>query len=205
MAQSKYGRNRTEITINNSSNFITGSAGNAVSAAENVGTTAWTTSTGMLASTTGNIYGIYDMSGGAWERTAAYVDNRNIGSSNIGDETTQPYNASLLAETNSAYRDVYSVGASSTDTNTANYTASDPRVATGKFGDAVFETSSSYSGSTSWNADYSYFPDTSIPAFSRGGTYSNTTDAGAFCFGGYTGGASSADGFRPVCFGVATL
>ena len=35
------------------------------------------TSLGMLASTTGNITGIYDMSGGAWERVAGYLDNGN--------------------------------------------------------------------------------------------------------------------------------
>ncbi|MEG1142957.1 MAG: hypothetical protein RSE41_11055, partial [Clostridia bacterium] len=41
-----------------------------VSAGIDVGTTAYNTAGGYLASTTGNISGIYDMSGGAWEYVA---------------------------------------------------------------------------------------------------------------------------------------
>ena len=37
----------------------------------------YNTLNGQLASTTGNITGIYDMNGGAWERVAAYLDNEN--------------------------------------------------------------------------------------------------------------------------------
>lgn len=37
----------------------------------------YSTGNGILASTTGNITGIYDMNGGAWERVAAYLDNSN--------------------------------------------------------------------------------------------------------------------------------
>ena len=37
----------------------------------------YNTSNGVLSSTTGNVTGIYDMSGGNWERVAAYIDNGN--------------------------------------------------------------------------------------------------------------------------------
>ena len=37
----------------------------------------YNTSNGVLASTTGNVTGIYDMSGGSWERVAGYLDNGN--------------------------------------------------------------------------------------------------------------------------------
>ena len=37
----------------------------------------YNTSNGMLASTTGNVYGVYDMCGGTWERVATYLDNGN--------------------------------------------------------------------------------------------------------------------------------
>ena len=40
----------------------------------------YNTENGILASTTGNITGIYDMSGGTWERVAGYLDN---GSANL--------------------------------------------------------------------------------------------------------------------------
>jgi len=37
----------------------------------------YNTANGVLASTTGNVTGIYDMSGGNWERVAGYLDNGN--------------------------------------------------------------------------------------------------------------------------------
>ncbi len=64
LAHSQYGRNGNEIARNVSSSFITG-----------VGTsTSYTydTKLGMLASTTGNIYGVYDMYGSASERVAVW-------------------------------------------------------------------------------------------------------------------------------------
>ena len=77
LSRSSYGKNG-EIWINNSSSYITGSAGNSASAGSNVGTTNDYTSTqGVNASTTGTVYGIYDMSGGAYEYVAAYVNNGN--------------------------------------------------------------------------------------------------------------------------------
>ncbi len=41
-------------------------------------THAYNTELGVLASTTGNEYGIYDMAGGGYERVAAYLDNKNV-------------------------------------------------------------------------------------------------------------------------------
>ena len=40
-------------------------------------TYGYNTELGILSSTTGNVYGVYDMAGGAWERVAAYLDNKN--------------------------------------------------------------------------------------------------------------------------------
>ena len=38
---------------------------------------AWNHATGQKSSSTLNMYGVYDLSGGTWERTAAYVNNGN--------------------------------------------------------------------------------------------------------------------------------
>ena len=46
------------------------------------------TSLGMLASTTNNVYGVYDMAGGAWERVAGYLNNGNYYLGNNGYSTT---------------------------------------------------------------------------------------------------------------------
>ena len=44
----------------------------------------YNTANGVLASTTGNVTGIYDMNGGAWERVAGYLDNGNKSLDNYG-------------------------------------------------------------------------------------------------------------------------
>ena len=76
LSKSKYGKETEEVWINNSSSFITGSAGSSEGAATDVGTTNdYTGTQGVKASTTGTVYGVYDMSGGAYERTAAYIAN----------------------------------------------------------------------------------------------------------------------------------
>ena len=48
----------------------------------------YSTANGMLASTTGNITGIYDMNGGSWERVAAYLNNGNENLDNYGKSTS---------------------------------------------------------------------------------------------------------------------
>ena len=79
LSKSRYGKQTEEIYINNSSDYITGNAGTTVNAADTAGVTnAYNTENGQKASTTGNIYGIYDISGGAWERVASYVNNVHV-------------------------------------------------------------------------------------------------------------------------------
>ena len=189
LSKNSYGING-EITINNSSSYITGSAGGSVSAAENEGTTNdYTSSQGVKASTTGTVYGIYDMSGGSYEYVAAYVNN---GNSNL---TT--YGSSLVNETRSYMKDVYDMG--SGDTRAANYAANSD-----VYGDAIYETSSGTynssgdSNAQSWHGDYSYFPYSTDPFFHRGGGYDNSSNAGAFCFVQNVGDTNGNSGFRPV-------
>ena len=79
LTHSKYGRNGTEVTINNNSNYLTGNAGDSISAAESATTNAYNTEKGVLASSTGNVYGIYDLSGSSYEYVAAYY----VGGSNL--------------------------------------------------------------------------------------------------------------------------
>ena len=183
LSKSKYGKQNEEVWINNSSSYITGSAGNIASAVSNAGTTNDYTSTqGVKASTTGTVYGVYDMSGGAWEYVAGYVNNGHGNLTNYG---------SSLVNGDAKTKNVYSKASS--DNNTNNYNAN-----SSKYGDAVYETSTNGSGSTSWYGDYSYFPYTSGPFFIRGGGYDKGTYAGVFCFLDDYGSGSSNYSFRPV-------
>ena len=133
------------------------------------------------------------MSGGAWEYVAGYVNNGN------GNLTTY---GSTLVNAADKYKDVYKV---TSDGQSNNYNNSQPTTGLGKptkdtghYGDAVWETSSSYSGSGSWYSDYSYFPYSRSPFFLRGGIYYDTSDAGVFYFSHYDGNSSSSYSFRVV-------
>ena len=184
LSKSKYGKQNEEVWINNSGSYITGSAGNSASAGSNTGTTNDYTSTqGVKASTTGTVYGVYDMSGGAWEYVAGYVNNGNSSLTSYG---------SSLVNGDAKTKNVYSKGSS--DNNTNNYNAN-----SGKYGDAVYETSANgNTGNGSWYGDYSYFPYTSSPFFLRGGDFNDGTAAGVFYFDVDGGNSNSSISFRPV-------
>ena len=170
LSKSKYGKN-AEVTINDNSSYYTGGgSGN-----------AYVTNVGQ--STTGTVHGVYDMSGGAWEYVAAYVNNGNSNLTNYG---------SSLVNGDAKTKNVYSKGSS--DSRDNNYSAN-----SGKYGDAVYETSANgNSSSSSWYGDYSSFPNTSSPFFRRGGSYVNGTIAGVFYFDNIYGDSYSDNSFRPV-------
>ena len=187
LSKSMYGKQNEEVYINNNSSYITGIAGDTASASSSSATAnTYNTVAGQKASANGNITGVYDMSGGAWEYTAAYVNNGN------GNLTS--YGASLVNNTNGRYKNVYSKGSSEGQAN--NYAMSTPT--NGHYGDAVYETSNNSSGVNSWYADYSYFPSSGGPFFMRGGNCSYTTSAGLLSFHNVSGGNSSFFGFRVV-------
>ncbi|MCI8761004.1 MAG: formylglycine-generating enzyme family protein, partial [Clostridia bacterium] len=200
LTQSQYGRNGHEITINNSSSYITGNAGNSVSASQAAGTTnAYNTEKGVLASTTGNIYGIYDLSGGAYEMTANYISN--------GDESLSTYGGTMVAKTiadaegyqtlSTKYVTVYPYNLiDSCDNNYTTY----KNLGYG-YGDAILETSSSGVNFTSWHGDSSFFLYTSNPFVVRGNNYSATSKAGSFSFN-ISNGNFNVDSFRAVLVGV---
>ena len=191
LSMSVYGKNGevwNNPYYNNPTNLspITGLCGNQTNGKDNAttdigNTVKYNEAGGGNASTTGNVYGIYDMSGGAWEYVAGYLN-----------EVTPPLtNYTTIYNANPKYKDVYA--GTSSDSNT-NYNAN-----TNKYGDAVYETSSSGSSSTgSWDSSHSIFPISSGPVFIRGGRAYLGSYAGVFAFGNGTGNANTFDSFRPV-------
>ena len=119
-------------------------------------------------STTGNVYGIYDINGGAinggaWEYTAAGF------TSNV----TSTFES--LTGFDEKYVNRYN--GSSSD-RTANYSAN-----SGKYGDAVYETSNvGNSGSGAWNSQRSYFLDMGGPFFGRNMFAFDTYGSGHACY-----------------------
>ena len=172
LSYSKYGI-MNEVRINNNSNYLTGYAADTKDAASSeTANKQWNTATGKLASTTGNIYGVYDMSGGAWEYMASYMENNPL-NSGMNDIVTN--------STYSKYIDKYS--SSSTITSYKFRILGD---ATGELG--PFWNNGRYNQST-WFADDANFVDSFYPWFLRGGFCSYTTRAGQFSFSRSSGDA----------------
>ena len=117
LTQSIYGRctsstSCTEIGINNKQGYITG-YGAPAGSNSSVANGAYDTTLGTNASTTGNIYGIYDMSGGAYEYVMG-VYNKTISSSGFSslpdtkyynNYTGSSYTGHALTETKNWYSD----------------------------------------------------------------------------------------------------
>ena len=167
----------------------------------------WNQKNGQASSTTGTIYGVYDMSGTVWERTAAYVANEN--GSLRGNGASIAYNGNTLKTESTKYTTVYpfneldSEGNKVTDLDTAsrqNFVANSKI-----YGDAVRETNSGKAGTTesnwyysSWTRDSSYFPALDGPFFARGGNLWNSSLAGGCAFGRGNGSSVCHNGFRAV-------
>ena len=162
LAHSKFGLNGEEIGINANSSYKTGIG--------NDGSSVYNTEVGEISSTTKNVYGVYDMSGGAFEYVAACYAG---------------YIKKLTENEDEAYISKY----------IEVYDSYSPL----KFGDAMFETSSSSSGSDSWFDNYLSFVISSSPVFVRGGNYVSDSGAGLFFFYGSVGYSNNNNGFRPVC------
>lgn len=171
---SKYGWNaNAKIWINNSSS---------ASASSYAGCQyAYDTVNGQKASTAHNIYGVYDMSGGADEYVAAYVN---------GGSFALSYGQNIL-DADAKYKNIYIVGTDSSSTGIYNTNKN-------VFGEALYETSSSSSSGNSWYGDNAIMPSSTTPWLTRGGKYDDGTLAGLFNFRFYNGNVTATDSFRPV-------
>ena len=176
-----------QTTIEN----INGITGNTASD----GVYTWKQIEGQKASSTGNMYGIFDLSGGTWERTAGYVANGNGKLKTYG--ASLAYDGSSMNTTSTKYVMVYPDNEGSSgdiDTESKNNYAVNTKI----FGDAIRETSTAGIGSKSWNVDCSYFPALNNPFSVRGGYLWKTSDAGLFAFDRTDGNSLCSYGFRSV-------
>ena len=130
-----------------------------------------------VASTTGNITGIYDMSGGAWEYVMGYL---STASSTWGATSSSNY-AGFASKPDTKYYDDYTTEDATTACNGGIC-----------YGHALSETSS-------WYKDYAYFVSASSPWFIRGGGCYNGSGAGVFFRSHGSGDGSTYDSFRVVC------
>ena len=137
---------------------------------------------GVGASTTGNAYGIYDMSGGLWDRAMGNMATEDGG---FYFEGSDAWSADLYPSLK--YYDRYTYG--TTYNNIAAYKR-------GKLGDATKEMLKTSNQTGGWYGDYSWFLNFGAPWFNRGGNASRGSDAGVFSFVSSWGSVYSGDGSR---------
>ncbi len=196
LTNSKYGRctngSCTEVTINNCYIYITGIGADSVSASSSSSTCTTTTNKyngpkGVLASTTGNITGVYDMSGGAFE-----FDMGNM-SSGSGSYTfysaSSGFASGWYTNSTSKYLTSYAYGTS------YKYQTAYSR---GRLGDATGEVVLSTGGSGGWYSDYADFLYSDASWFVRGGYCDHSTGAGVFAFLTSYGSSDSVSSSRAV-------
>ncbi len=167
LTHSQYGRNGHEVSINRCSEYITG-----MGSGPNTSTYKYSEveenqryngENGKLASSTGNIYGVYDLSGGAYEYVAAFNEQ------DTNDYATKYGNEDFPGADKKSTK--YATKYSST--------SSTPSYDSYILGDATYEI---YVGSSkSWLGDAGYVVSSSNPFFIRGGTCSYGASAGVFC------------------------
>ena len=197
LSRSVYGKNGevwNNPYYNNTTNYspITGLCGNTSNGKDNATTDINKTHKyneigGENASTTGNVYGVYDMSGGAWE----YVAGIYMGGASNSDRSK------LWDSNNSKYVDKYTNTTGSQSTYYGN---------TDKYGDAVYEISNSGKGNGEcWDTSSSDFPIKDTPMLVRSGqayygNYGNVV--GVFGIYRKGGGASTSGSFRPAAIRI---
>ena len=207
LSQSKYGKygnnnydnKHKEVYQNKSSSYITGSSNGTPSQDTTNTQCAYNDmqdlgedtngykkgQCGPGASTTGNIYGVYDMSGGSWEYVMGVYgpEYPTIGSSGFGSTV---FTGNTIE---SKYYDKYANSANS-NTNDGSESCNNGKC----LGHAMSETAS-------WYGDFANMVYSSKPWFVRGGDYSNATYAGVFARDYISGNSRYYESARVVGFG----
>ncbi len=213
LQHSKYG-SETSVRHNNHENFITGYASKTIPTCGNTGANLecnrycndgscnepYNTAIGYLASTTGNISGIYDLSGGALESVMGVMEdesgnlitgkNSSVNSGFLGVlSDDHSYFTDGVAFPEPKYYDRYSYGISQYD------------YQRGILGDATKELgpfANIYING--WYNNFAVFVDNNYSWFNRGGSKADGYNAGLFAFNKhyYYGAANNARSFRIV-------
>ena len=194
LSLSEYGINK-EININNNSNYITGYSSviniddasfTGAYGTDSTVTKPYNTEVGYKASSTGNITGVYDMTGGAKEYMSSYKDKAYTGSG---------FRYHPAIDYDPKYFDLYNVD--SIEVDFLNRILGD---ATGELGPFYFyQAADGYNKvHSSWWGDLANFVGSGYYWFCRGGDYSIGTLAGQLYFDRVIGQAVDNASFRVV-------
>ncbi|MDD3392569.1 MAG: hypothetical protein PHE54_03435, partial [Bacilli bacterium] len=222
LSQSIYGI-KDNIRYNNSTIYTTGCAATneaitgyytaGYSGCENI----YNTKTGVLASTTGNITGIYDMSGGAWEYVMGILEDSTTTNTPLSGRNSlynSGFNGLLSCPTcdsldgsiteindgidypDNKYYDLYDYGTSAIDYSRGKLGDATKELA--NFGRSTIVTLGSTVYISSYYHDHAHIIPASHPWFLRGGNWSYGAESGMFAFAGNYGYATTSFSFRQV-------
>ncbi len=249
LQQSEYGSHQS-FRINNNSSYLTGYAANqepttgytatnelcsttpdacneyggATPGSDGTYNTNYFNKASVIASTTNNYTGVYDMSGGAWEYMMSGMDDNSTGDGKTGKLSAgrhnvynSGFNGKLTCptcndtgvEVNHEITEVTGGIDLPTDErffDKYDYSTINTTYNRGFLGDATKEMgpfqSMRYGTQTrnvgSWYDDESGFVHSTLPWFIRGGDFNGGTGAGVFDFGSTNGGANGGVSFRLV-------
>ena len=210
LQHSTYG-SQASVRINNNKAHITGYAGNEEPTlgysstsvdgnryeSTNLGTDGTHTlnylnQNSVVASTTNNYSGIYDMSGGSWN----YVMGYTTGATTVGGESniTNLYTNFFIDSAYSKYWDKYT---STVNIDYNNRILGDTTGEMGPFGNEK-DPDNNTRIKSSWYKVLALFVNSSKPWFERGGDWNDGTAAGVFSFNRDSGGASAYISYRVV-------
>ena len=211
LQHSKYGSGAS-VRINNNSAHITGYAGTeeptlgyaggTSTAGNRIESTAlgvdatysvnYLNSKSLVASTTNNYSGIYDMSGGAWEYVMGYTTGATTVGGSSGITSLYPNFFS-----NSAYSKYWDRYTSTVNTNYNNRILGDATGEMGPFGSEK-DSDNNTRYKSSWYKDHAWFANSSGNLLLRGGGWHDGTSTGVFAFNGNSGGTNTNISFRIV-------
>ena len=167
------------------------------------GVYTWEQLNGTKASSTGTIYGIYDLSGGGHEKMASYVKNGNTNLKTYGASIT--YDGNNLKTVSTKYITVYPFDNNTDNTdiefNTQNFniaSANNYKKNVTIYGDGILEISKEGIGNTAWYEDLSKYPSLHYPFWIRGGRLRDASYSGLFAFRYHYGNSTYADTLRAV-------
>jgi len=180
-------------------------------------TKAYNTTTGYLASTTGNITGIYDMVGCAWEYVMGVIlDQSGLPMSGRNNLYNSGFNGTLgcpACDSDTSGITKKTNGYEWPDKryyDTYEYSTSDQHYERRILGDATGEMgpfgTATYTGSTgsqnrsigSWYADQAHFVSSYVSWFVRGGDHTSGLNTGVFAFSRFYGSIAGHISFRVV-------
>ena len=192
LSKSQFGAYDNKVWNNSFNGAKTGCSGSIINAANESHCVLYNTANGVKASTTHNIYGVYDVSGSLWERVMANYNNL-LGDSEftLSKFYSLPYK--YITKYITSEENIYKGFSMDFDSSV--------------YGDALYEVANklfkhngSYweTGAQSWFSGYAYIPNKTHPWLVHSGHYSHENAAGLYGFSASTGEAKIFYTFRPV-------